>query len=58
LVYFSCADCAIEAARVVAAEGRVMKPKFSIDEYGFIALMFDTEENMLAARSQHRGRSN
>mgnify|MGYP001263581960 CR=1 FL=1 len=58
LVYFSCADCVIEAARLVAADGCVMKPKFSIGEYGFIALIFDTEDNMLAARSQHRGSSN
>jgi predicted enzyme related to lactoylglutathione lyase len=46
LVYFSCADCAIEPARVVAAGGRVMKPRFSIGQYGFIALILDTEDNV------------
>ena len=51
MVYFSCADCANEAARVVASGGRVMKPKFSIGEYGFIALMFDTEDNVFGLHS-------
>lgn len=51
LVYFSCADCATEAARVVAAGGRVMKPKFSIGEYGFISLVFDTEDNLFGLHS-------
>ena len=46
LVYFSCDDCATEAGRVVNAGGRVHKDKFSIGEYGFIALAFDTEGNL------------
>jgi uncharacterized protein len=51
LVYFSCADCAVEAKRIVAAGGRIMKEKFSIGEYGFIALGFDTEGNMFGLHS-------
>jgi predicted enzyme related to lactoylglutathione lyase len=51
LVYFGCADCAVEEARVAAAGGRVMKPKFSIGEYGFIALVFDTEGNVFGLHS-------
>jgi predicted enzyme related to lactoylglutathione lyase len=51
LVYFSCADCADEAARVVAAGGQLMKPKFSIGEYGFIALAIDTEGNVIGLHS-------
>jgi len=46
LVYFSCADCAVEAERVVQAGGRIHKPKTSIGEYGFIVLAWDTEGNM------------
>ena len=45
LVYFSCADCAVEAERVVKAGGRIHKPKTSIGEYGFIVLAWDTEGN-------------
>ena len=51
LIYFSCADCAVEAARVVAAGGRIQKDKASIGEFGFIALVFDTEGNMIGLHS-------
>ena len=51
LVYFSCADCAVEAARVTAAGGRIQKQKTSIGEYGFIALAYDTEGNMFGLHS-------
>jgi predicted enzyme related to lactoylglutathione lyase len=47
LVYFSCADCSEEEARVVAAGGRIQKPKMSIGQYGWISLVIDTEGNML-----------
>jgi len=51
LVYFSCADCATEAGRVVNAGGRIQKEKTSIGQYGFIALAFDTEGNMFGLHS-------
>jgi len=51
LVYFSCDDCATEASRVEAAGGKICKPKFSIDQYGFIALAMDTEGNMIGLHS-------
>ena len=51
LVYFTCADCATEASRVAKAGGRIMKEKFSIGEYGFIALAYDTEGNMFGLHS-------
>jgi predicted enzyme related to lactoylglutathione lyase len=51
LVYFACKDCAVEAKRVVAAGGKLHKEKFSIGEYGNIALAFDTEENMFGLHS-------
>lgn len=51
LVYFGCADCAVEAGRVVAAGGQVFRDKFSIGEYGFIALLTDTEGNMFGLHS-------
>ena len=51
LVYFSCVDSAVEAKRVVAAGGRILKEKFSIGEYGFIVLAFDTEGNMFGLHS-------
>ena len=51
LVYFSCADCAIPAARVTAAGGRIQKEKTSIGQYGFIVLAYDSEGNMFGLHS-------
>lgn len=51
LVYFTCLDCAIELARVTEAGGQVQQEKFSIGEYGFVALAIDTEGNMIGLHS-------
>ena len=51
LVYFTCADCAVEAAKAVNAGGRIQKDKESIGQYGYIALVFDTEGNMIGLHS-------
>jgi predicted enzyme related to lactoylglutathione lyase len=51
LVYFGCEDCGAEAGRVAAAGGRLVKDKFSIGQYGFIALATDTEGNMFGLHS-------
>ena len=51
LVYFSCEDCAVEAGRVTGAGGKIQNPKMSIGEYGFIALVVDTEGNMFGLHS-------
>jgi predicted enzyme related to lactoylglutathione lyase len=52
IVYFTCEDCAVEAGRVVGAGGRIQKEKFSIGEYGFIALAYDTEGNLFGLHSR------
>lgn len=51
LVYFSCKDCAEEGGRAVAAGGQLFKPKMSIGQYGFIALIGDSEGNMIGLHS-------
>jgi len=51
LVYFVCEDCANEASKAVASGGRIQKPKTPIGEYGFIALVVDTEGNMVGLHS-------
>ena len=51
LIYFMCDDCAVEAAKAVKAGGRLQKEKTSIGEYGFIALVIDTEGNMIGLHS-------
>ncbi|MDD2942133.1 MAG: VOC family protein [bacterium] len=51
LVYFSCEDCSIEAARAASHGGKVFKEKMAIGQYGFIALVEDTEGNMIGLHS-------
>ena len=51
LVYFSCQDCAVEADKALKAGGRLQKAKMSIGQYGHIALVFDTEGNMIGLHS-------
>jgi predicted enzyme related to lactoylglutathione lyase len=51
IVYFVCEDSAVEEARVAPAGGKVFKTKFSIGQYGFIALVTDTEGNMIGLHS-------
>lgn len=51
IIYFACEDCATEESRVADYGGKVEKSKFSIGEYGFIALVYDTEGNMIGLHS-------
>jgi predicted enzyme related to lactoylglutathione lyase/ketosteroid isomerase-like protein len=51
IVYFSCADCGVQAARAAKAGGEVVKPKFGIGQYGHIALARDSEGNMIGLHS-------
>jgi len=52
IVYFNCADCSVEAGRAAQNGGRIQRPKFSIGQYGFIALVLDTEGNMIGLHSR------
>ena len=51
IVYFICQDCSIEAKRASTQGGKIFKEKFSIGQYGFIALVTDTEGNMIGLHS-------
>ncbi|ADE12560.1 VOC family protein [Sideroxydans lithotrophicus] len=51
IIYFICEDCAVEASRIEKAGGRIFKDKMSIGQYGFIALAYDTEGNMIGLHS-------
>jgi predicted enzyme related to lactoylglutathione lyase len=51
IVYFRCDDCAIEEAKAARAGGKVFKDKFSIGQYGYIALVTDTEGNIIGLHS-------
>jgi uncharacterized protein len=45
--YFHCDEVAVESERVANAGGKVFKPKMSIGQYGFMALIVDTEGNTI-----------
>jgi uncharacterized protein len=51
LMYFSVEDCSLEESRVVAAGGKVVRPKFSIGQFGWVTLCEDTEGNMIGLNS-------
>ena len=53
IIYFECKDCSVEADRIRANGGKIMKDKFAIGEHGFIALGTDTEGNSIGLHSMH-----
>jgi predicted enzyme related to lactoylglutathione lyase len=51
MVYFSCEDCAVESQRAIDHGGCIFKPKRSIGNNGFIAIIGDTEGNAIGLHS-------
>lgn len=51
IIYFATEDCAVEEARVAQAGGLVIRPKFSIGDFGWVSLCQDTEGNMFGMNS-------
>jgi len=51
MIYFSVDDCAIAEARVLSANGALVRSKFSIGEFGWVSLCLDTEGNMFGLSS-------
>lgn len=51
VVYFASKNCADEEGRVAEAGGKVVRPKFSIGEFGWVTLCQDTEGNMFGLNS-------
>ena len=47
VVYFFCADCAVEESRVPDFGGTVVRPKMSIGPFGFVSLVKDPEGNLI-----------
>ena len=50
-VYFHCEDVKTQLSRVTAAGGKIIRPKQDTGTFGFIALIEDTEGNMIGLRS-------
>jgi uncharacterized protein len=53
LIYFSCSDCAVEADKAAKAGGKIEQAKMSIGEYGYIAMVMDTEGNLIGLHSMN-----
>ena len=51
LVYFTCADCAVEAEKAAKSGGQIETRKKSVGQYGHIALVIDTEGNIIGLHS-------
>ncbi len=51
MVYFSCDDCSVEAARAPAAGGTIVRSKFAIGDHGFVSIVTNTEGNMIGLHS-------
>ncbi|PPK88451.1 hypothetical protein CLV84_1418 [Neolewinella xylanilytica] len=51
ILYFYSADCSVEGARVEGAGGKLLRPKTSIGEYGYMVLAEDTEGNTFGIHS-------
>ncbi|NQV14223.1 VOC family protein [bacterium] len=52
MVYFNSVDCGVEESRVVENGGLVVRPKHAIGEHGFIAIVEDTEGNVIGIHSR------
>lgn len=52
MLYFTVEDCAIPEARVAAAGGTVVRPKFSIGAFGWVTVCRDSEGNMFGLNSR------
>lgn len=52
IIYFSSEDVSHELGRVEAAGGKILLPKTSIGEYGFIGHIIDTEGNKIGLHSR------
>jgi len=51
LIYFASEEINAELSRVEAAGGKVLRSKLSVGDFGFIALIEDTEGNLIGLHS-------
>lgn len=52
IIYFGSEDCSIEESRIENAGGKIVQPKQSIGEFGFMVLATDPEGNMFGIHSE------
>jgi uncharacterized protein len=52
IVYFETDDCIAEENRVEKAGGKILNPKMSIGDFGFVSIIMDTEGNTIGLHSR------
>ncbi|MGG5210589.1 VOC family protein [Chryseobacterium sp. MIQD13] len=52
IIYFVSEDCVTEEHKVETAGGKVITPKMSIGEFGFMSIIQDTEGNTIGLHSR------
>lgn len=52
VVYFESEDCLTEENRINEAGGKIIRPKMSIGEFGFVSIFTDTEGNTIGLHSR------
>ncbi len=52
VVYFETGDCVAEENRIEKAGGKIVRPKMSIGEFGFVSIFIDSEGNTIGLHSQ------
>jgi len=53
VVYFETEDCVIEEKRIEEAGGKMVRPKMSIGEFGFVSIFIDSEGNTIGLHSRN-----
>jgi uncharacterized protein len=53
VVYFETEDCETEEKRIGEAGGKVVRPKMSIGEFGFVSIFIDSEGNTIGLHSKN-----
>ncbi len=52
VVYFESEDCVTEEKRIDEAGGKIVQPKMSIGDFGFVSIFIDTEGNTIGLHSR------
>jgi uncharacterized protein len=52
VVYFETADCVAEEGRIEGAGGKIVSPKMSIGDFGFVSIFVDSEGNTIGLHSR------
>lgn len=52
VVYFETEDCITEEKRIGELGGKIVRPKMSIGEFGFVSIFIDSEGNTMGLHSR------